>query len=64
MWGDVVYIKVGPILSVRSPYNAALPPRAKQLGGKWDATARVWKFELSREGEVRELYEDVYGKKL
>jgi len=59
--GKVDFIKVGDILSVRSPYKAELLPLVKKLGGKWDFTARVWKFELSKEREVRQLYEKVYG---
>ena len=44
-----------------SPYNPALPAKAKLLGGRWDSAQRVWTFDPRDEARVRELARAVYG---
>jgi hypothetical protein len=46
---------------VESEYNSDLPSKAKNLGGKWDSSNRVWCFPIEAIDEVRELYTTIYG---
>jgi len=48
-------------LEVSSPYNPDLPSLAKDLGGRWDPSDRVWYFDPRQEERVRALYIEVYG---
>lgn len=52
---------VGDRVALCSPYNPALPPKAKLLGGRWDSVQRVWTFDARDESRVRELAKTVYG---
>ena len=51
----------GSDISVASPFHPAFVSRAKELGGKWDAAAKVWTFDSRDEGDVRALCRAVYG---
>ncbi|WP_326581695.1 hypothetical protein OIE69_43785 (plasmid) [Actinacidiphila glaucinigra] len=44
-----------------SPYNSELPAAARELGGRWDRTARYWHFDARDEQRVRELARDFFG---
>ena len=46
---------------VRSPYNPDFVRDARPLGGKWDASGKVWVFPIGRESYVRDLCQRVYG---
>src|SRR5690606_25910046 len=46
---------------VSAPYHPDFPPRARKLGGKWDAYKKVWKFDYRDEDRVRNVLMDVYG---
>ena len=50
-------------ISVASPFHPAFVSRAKELGGKWDAAAKVWTFDARDcdEDDVRALCRAVYG---
>jgi len=48
-------------LQVQSPYNPALPKRARAIGGDWDKTNSVWVFDLCDEELVRGVYTDIYS---
>jgi len=48
-------------LMVSSPYVPQLPKKARDLGGKWDSTNKIWVFDLRDETRVQRLYEDTYG---
>jgi hypothetical protein len=48
-------------LIVESPYNPDFPGDARNLGGKWDRSARVWKFDPRDEERVRALVREYYG---
>lgn len=44
---------IGGHVVLISPCNEELPDRARQLGGKWDASERRWKFDARDEARVR-----------
>lgn len=44
-----------------SPYNAAIPPRAKEIGGKWDSGRKAWKFDTRDEDRVCALAREIFG---
>lgn len=48
-------------ICVESPYNPLLPERAKNLGGKWDRSRKVWVYDIENESYVREMYKEMYG---
>lgn len=48
-------------LRVETPYSAAFVTAARGLGGKWDATAKVWRFDPRDEARVRAAVLDCYG---
>ncbi len=51
----------GGHIEVTSPYHAALPKRARALGGRWNATRKVWRFSYTAIDSVLALYLEVYG---
>ena len=53
--------RTGSTISVASPFHPAFVRRAKELGGKWDAAAKVWTFDARDEDDVRALCRQVYG---
>jgi hypothetical protein len=46
---------------VDAPYDPGFVSKAKLLGGKWDAGAKVWSFDARDESNVRDLLREVYG---
>lgn len=46
---------------VSSPYDKGFVNAARQLGGKWDGTAKTWEFDVRYETQVREILRSVYG---
>jgi hypothetical protein len=48
-------------IAVSSPYHANFPPRARTLGGIWDAARRVWVFDAADHDRVRSLCREIYG---
>jgi DNA repair protein RadC len=48
-------------LAVSSPYHPDFPPRARMLGGEWDAVRRLWLFDAGDGDRVRSLCREVYG---
>ena len=46
---------------LQSPYNPALPARAKRIGGRYDGNTKTWQFDPRDLDRVRELARDVYG---
>jgi hypothetical protein len=48
-------------IAVSSPYNPKFPPRARELGGTWDAGRLIWLFDPRHEERVRTLCAEVYG---
>jgi len=56
-----VKIEVNDKIKAYSPYHPDLPAPAKRLGGRWDASARCWTYDVRDEERVRELYTKIYG---
>ena len=48
-------------IAVSSPYHPNFPPRARSLGGIWDAARRVWIFDAGDHDGVRSLCREIYG---
>jgi len=48
-------------IAVNSPYHPNFPPRARFLGGEWDAARRLWVFDAGEEDRVRSLCREIYG---
>jgi len=48
-------------IAVSSPYHPNFPPRARSLGGVWDAVRRVWVFDAGDHDRVRQLCYEMYG---
>ena len=51
----------GERIALRSPYSPNYPPRAKELGGRWDPLDRVWTFDARNEQLVRSLAREFWG---
>lgn len=49
------------VIIVRSPYHPDFPPRARDLGGKWNPRAEWWWFDARDEAAVRRLLVEIYG---
>jgi DNA repair protein RadC len=48
-------------IAVCSPYHPNFPPRARSLGGVWDAARRVWIFDGGDHDAVKTLCREIYG---
>ena len=48
-------------IAVSSPYHPHFPPKARGLGGVWDAARRVWVFDAGDHDRVRSLCREIYG---
>jgi len=48
-------------ISVGSPYHPEFPKHAKNLGGRWDSSKRVWIFDPRDEDSIRDLCLDLFG---
>lgn len=59
--GSSVLVTVGQKVELVAPYHPALGPKAKRIGGRWDAFQRVWMFDPRDEERVRDLAREVYG---
>jgi excisionase family DNA binding protein len=44
-----------------SPYNTDVPPRAKEIGGRWDPDRKAWRFDSRDEDRVRALAREIFG---
>ena len=51
----------GGRLMVTSPFHPRWAPRARALGGRWDAAAKAWTFDPRDEERVRAAAVAVYG---
>lgn len=49
------------VLTLVAPYNRALKPAARPLGGRWDPTTKAWRFDARDEERVRALALSIYG---
>lgn len=48
--------------TLHSPYNAAaVPSAAKEIGGRWDGSRKVWTFDARDEQRVRDLATTIFG---
>jgi hypothetical protein len=57
---QISVLREGERLRVRSPYHAAFPPEARNLGGKWDRGRGEWVFDPRLEEQVRALLTRIY----
>jgi len=48
-------------LKVESPFHPEFPKHARNLGGRWDSSARAWYFDPRDEDSVRDLCLDCFG---
>lgn len=48
-------------VEVTSPYDTSFVSRARAFGGTWDRGHKVWSFDESAEGTVRQALRDCYG---
>jgi hypothetical protein len=48
-------------VTLHAPYEPTMPSKARAIGGRWDANAKTWVFDLRDEERVRELAREVYG---
>lgn len=58
---EIVVAELGSEISVRTPYVKGWPERARQLGGRWDPTRKVWRFDLRDKPRVEELLGEFFG---
>lgn len=61
MANEISVTREGDKLMVQSPYNPDFPGDARNLGGKWSKTAKVWTFDARDEERVRSLVRAHYG---
>ncbi len=59
--GDVVVTVEEKWVTLKAPFNADLAPAARDIGGWWVASAKVWRFDLRDESRVRNLCREIYG---
>jgi len=53
--------KLENAIEVISPFHPQMPPRAKNLGGKWNPVSNSWVFDKRDEERVRTLCKEIYG---
>lgn len=47
---------------VYTPYDPAMPPRARELNGRWnEPNPGAWTFDVRDEQAVREMVREIYG---
>lgn len=51
----------GPRISVISPFSPEMPPKARELGGRWDRQRSAWIFDARDRERVAELLRSIYG---
>lgn len=55
------HLEGGRRVAAYTPYNESFVSQAKDLAGKWDATARTWVFDARDEERVRNLLRGIFG---
>ena len=58
----VSIVTVGGTIEVRTPYHPNFPPKARELGGAWDAGGKCWVFGAGDMDRVRQLCVMIYGR--
>lgn len=58
---DITITTEGTSIYLASPYNPDTSPKAKALGGSWDAARKAWRFDARDEDRVRALAVDIFG---
>lgn len=48
-------------IAIESPFNRDFSAQIKTIGGKWDATRKVWTVDARDEARAREILTAVYG---
>lgn len=48
-------------LKLDSPYHPDLPPKLRQLGGKWNADRRAWYLPADVEASLRQVCVEIFG---
>jgi hypothetical protein len=56
-----VYTSPAGYVALEAPYDPALPPRAKALGGRWNPGARIWSFASAAHDDIVTLAREIYG---
>jgi hypothetical protein len=56
-----VYTSPAGYVALEAPYDPALPPRAKALGGRWNPGARIWSFTSAAHDNIVTLAREIYG---
>jgi hypothetical protein len=51
----------GSRLALHAPYHPSFPYRAGQLGGRWDASTRMWVFPADCDASLRALCLEIWG---
>lgn len=49
------------VLTLVAPYNRALSPAARTIGGRWCPTTKAWRFDARDEEKVHALARSIYG---
>lgn len=57
----IIYTRQGGLIKVSSPYSMEFVTRAKELGARWDSTARTWNFDQAKESSLRAICLDIFG---
>lgn len=58
---SIVITNAGSTVTLRAPYDPAMPPRARAIGGLWEVTRGLWVFDIRDEVRVCELAREIYG---
>lgn len=58
---DIQIVRDGESVAVYTPYCRAFIDRARELGGRWDPSARAWRFDHRDETRVRGLVAEIFG---
>ena len=51
----------GEKLVVQAPYHPDMPPKARDLGGRWDGKQSVWTFDPRDERAARDMLIAIFG---
>lgn len=51
----------GSTVTLNSPYDPTMPPKAREIGGRWNAAAKAWTFDARDEQRVRDLARSIWG---
>lgn len=58
---DVTIEDIGNSTYLVSSYNREFPPKARRIGGKWDAARRAWRFDIRDRARVEKLAGEFFG---